>query len=202
MINRRFVFPGIVIPIIAFVVIDLLGKTNLSHSAFVLSKSTGADITSTVTSVFNPRGNFDTHQRLRIWKDAITALKQHPVLGVGLGGFHRWMVLHPQPNLKPAPMAHNLYLEWGADLGILGVVASLWIEWSWVRHAVGAVVSRARKLTPFEFAMGLGAFGAIVSFIVHDWVDLLIDHGVIVPFLLALAVVWSLKSWKETGRQG
>ena len=43
MINRRFVFPGIMIPILAFLVIDLLGKTNLSHSAFVLSKSTGGE---------------------------------------------------------------------------------------------------------------------------------------------------------------
>lgn len=45
---------------------------------------------------------------------------------------------------------------------------------------------------PFEFALGIGAFGATVSSIVHDWVNFLIDHGVIVPFLLALAVVWGL----------
>lgn len=203
MINRRFVIPGIVIPIVAFVVIDLLGKTNLSHSApLLLSNTTSSDVTSTVTSVFNPSSNFDTRQRLRIWEQAIQAIKHRPILGVGLGGFHRWMVLHPEPGLKPAPMAHNLYLEWGADLGILGIVTALWIEWSWVRHAVQALVRRARELTAFEFALGLGAFGTIVSFIVHDWVDLLIDHGVVVPLLLALAIVWSLWHRKESERRG
>jgi O-antigen ligase len=193
MIHRGFVVPGILIPIVAFVVIDILGKTNLSHTVGVLSKNTSHVITSTIGALGNPKGHFDTRQRLRIWKDAITVIKHRPILGVGLGGFHRWMVLHPQPNLKPAPMAHNLYLEWGADLGILGVLTALWIEWSWIKNAVGVLVSKARALSPFEFALGLGAFGTIVSFVVHDWVDLLIEHGVIVPMLLALAAVWALK---------
>ncbi len=199
MIHRRFVIPGILFPIMAFLLIDLLGKTNLSGSAFALSNSTGGEVTSTVTSLVNPKGNFDTHQRLRIWKEAIQAMRYRPILGVGLGGFHRWMVLHPKPNLKPAPMAHDLYLEWGADLGVLGVATAIWIEWSWVRHAVGVLVRRARSLSAFEFALGLGAFGSIVTFIVHDWVDILIDHGVVVPFLLALAAVWALWSRKAAG---
>jgi hypothetical protein len=29
----------------------------------------------------------------------------------------------------------------------------------------------------------------MVAFIVHDWVDFMIDHGVIVPLLLALGIV-------------
>ena len=198
MINRRFVVPGILVPIAAFLLIDLLGKTNLSHSAFVLSNSTGGEITSTVGSIVNPSSNFDTRQRLHIWKEAVTALKTHPFLGVGLGGFHRYSFLHPQVGLKSAPTAHNLYLEWGADLGVLGVLSALWIEWSWLKNAVKGVVVRTRSLSAFEFAMGLGALGAIVSFVVHDWVDFLIDHGVVVPMLLALAVVWALRSFNDT----
>ncbi len=197
-INRRFVFPGVIIPILAFVAIDLLGKTNFSNSIFVAGHTTTSEITSTFTSSVNPGSNFDTHQRLRIWKEALQALKTHPILGVGLGGFHRYSMLHPEPNLKAAPMAHNLYLEWGADLGILGVFTGLWIEFSWVKSAIQGLVSKVRALSPFEFAIGLGAFGTIVSFIVHDWVDLLIDHGVVVPLLLALAVVWALADRKKT----
>ncbi|PSR23042.1 MAG: polymerase [Sulfobacillus acidophilus] len=234
MINRNFVVPAVVIPILAFVVIDLLGKVHVAphfahlavgqhphvkpHSPvkppphshvkrpphalprYLRSKTTGKIAVSTVTSILHPKSNFDMRQRLKIYKEAYLALRHHPILGVGLGGFHRYSMLHPQPGLKSTPTAQNLYLEWGADLGVLGLVASIWIEWSWVKSAVGALTSKVRKLTPFEFAMGLGAFGAIVSFIVHDWVDFLIDHGVIVPFLLALAVVWVLAENRRSRR--
>ncbi len=198
MIHRRFVIPGILIPVVVFLFIDVLGKTNLSHSAWVLSNSTGGEISSTVGSVLNPKGNFDTRQRLLIWKAALAALRHHPFLGVGLGGFQHYLVLHPQPRLRAVPTAHNLYLEWGADLGVLGILAAVWLEWSWLKNAVGGVVARARSLSAFEFAMGIGALGAIVSFIVHNWVDVLIDHGVVVPLLLALAVVWALRSRNDT----
>lgn len=192
-INRRFVFPAVIIPILLFGVVDRLGKINLIHAAGVLSKTTGGRLGSTVTALVHPRGHFDTQQRLLIWKDAINALKQHPILGVGLGGFHRYAALHLLKGMVQAPpMAHNLYLEWGADLGVLGLLVAVWIEWSWVKHAVSGLTARARELSPFEFALGLGAFGTIVSFIVHDWVDFMIDHGVVVPLLLALAVVWAL----------
>lgn len=195
-INRRFVIPAVILPIIGFVLIDLIGKTNLSHHALlgVISKrTTGGIISSTITAVGNPKGHFDTAQRLLIWKEALRAIKHHPILGVGLGGFHRFVELNPIPKLLHAPpMAHNLYLEWGADLGVLGIFTALWLEWSWIRHAAGALMSKARSLSRFEFALGLGAFGTMVSFIVHDWVDFMIDHGVVVPLLLAMAVVWAL----------
>lgn len=194
-INRKFVVPSILVPIVLFVVVYLLGKTNLSHLAITTYQTTGERITSTVGALFHPQHHFDTNQRLLIWKAALHAIKSHPVIGVGLGGFTRFVALHPVKGLNaPPPMAHNLYLEWGADLGVLGIVTALWLEWSWIKHAVSGVMARARTLSPFQYAMGLGAFGTIVSFVVHDWVDFMIDHGVIVPLLLALAVVWSLSS--------
>ncbi|MCY0899177.1 MAG: O-antigen ligase family protein [Firmicutes bacterium] len=253
-INRQFVVPAIVMPILGFVFVDLLGKTDLAahlpplaaggHAVGPLTKSVGHHVSrttktvarhvaspiaktlaqrkkitrinlihflvahrttaqrlvSTVTAVVHPKGHFDTIQRILIWKDALKAIKQHPILGVGLGGFHRYAQLHPEKGLVSAPpMAHNLYLEWGADLGVLGIVAGLWLEWSWVRHAILSLANRVRQLTPFEFALGLGAFGTMVSFIVHDWVDFMIDHGVIVPLLLAMAAVWSLYDQRGTG---
>ncbi len=195
MIHRYFVFPAIGIPILSYILVDFLGKLDISHKKLsTLSRqTTGGRLTSTVGAVFNPKGHIDTARRLLIWKDALKAIHRHPVLGVGLGGFHHFAQLHPVRGMVIAPpMAHNLYLEWGADLGVLGIVVALWLEWAWVRHSVGVLKAQAKTLDPFVFAMALGAFGAIVSFIVHDWVDLMIDHGVIVPLILGLAVVWTL----------
>ncbi|MCY0897455.1 MAG: O-antigen ligase family protein [Firmicutes bacterium] len=235
-INRQFVIPAIVVPVLGFLFIDLLGKTNLTthlstlaagkhvikpvakhvlrpvakHLAkrgrikrihmLVARRTTTSRLVSTVTALVHPKGHFDTIQRILIWKEALRAIKQHPVLGVGLGGFHRYAQLHPEKGLPSAPpMAHNIYLEWGADLGVLGIIAALWLEWSWVRHAITTLTGRLRKLSAFEFALGLGAFGTMISFIVHDWVDFMIDHGVIVPLLLAMAFVWSLWERQQVG---
>lgn len=141
--------------------------------------------------LIHPRKYYDTQQRLIIWGSAWRAFLSHPLLGVGLGNFHLYIAAHKPKHLVGGipPMAHDLYLEWGADLGIGGFIAGLWIEWRWVVSALGAVRARAQTADPFWFALTLGAFGTICGFVIQNWVDFFIDHGVIIPFLLALAVV-------------
>lgn len=199
-IGRRVVIPGILIPVAAFLAIDLLGKTNLSHSAVSLSyQSTLERLTSSVTAVFNPNGHYDTHQRLLIWQTAIRAIMHHPVLGVGLGGFQRYITLHRPPGLAAIPpMAHDLYLEWGADLGVLGILAGIWLEWRWIRTLIQGVRRLPTAGTEWRWALAWGGFGTAVAFIVQNWVDFLIDHGVIVPLIMALAIGWLVsESWRE-----
>lgn len=200
-VSVKYIFPAIVIPLVMFVLGYVLGKTNLSHTLVQNTNQSSAQrIVSSVSAVVNPGKHFNTMQRLVIWKGAIHAMFKHPFLGVGLGGFHRYLTLHKPPSLHGVPpMAHNLYLEWGADLGIPGIIIALWLQWKWVATAVRNLSGRVSELSPFWFALGLGAFGTVVSFIVHNWVDFMIDHGVIVPLLLALAAIWSM--WERKRRQ-
>lgn len=189
---KQFAWYSIGIPILMFVTIFLLGKTNLTHHAVSspVHKNTAERLRSTVTAVIHPQGHFDTNQRLLIWKSAIQAIRQHPLLGVGLGNFHLFIQHHPPKGLAAVPpMAHNLYLEWGADLGVGGIIAALWLEWSWIRHAVSLVRQKTTAMPEYWYAALVGAFGSVVAFIVHNWVDFLIDQGVIVPLLIALAVI-------------
>lgn len=188
----RYAAYGVGIPVLMFLVVIGLGKIDLSHTGISLAyrKNTLERISSSITAIFNPSGHYDTNQRLLIWKAAIEAIKSHPVLGVGLGNFHLYIKKFPPKGLGAIPpMAHNLYLEWGADLGVGGIIAGLWYEWRWIKTALDALRMRAQQMTQERYAWVLGGFGTMVAFIVHDWVDFMIDHGVIVPLLLALGIV-------------
>ena len=117
----RYAAYGVGIPILMFLVVIGLGRIDLSHTALSLAyrKNTLERLRTSVTAIFNPKGHYDTNQRLLIWHSAIEAIKSHPVLGVGLGNFHLYIKKFPPKGLGAIPpMAHNLYLEWGADLGV------------------------------------------------------------------------------------
>ena len=189
---KKFAWYSIGIPIAMFAVIFLLGKTNLSHTALAIGahKNTAERLKSTVTAIIHPQGHFDTNQRLLIWKSAVQAIREHPILGVGLGNFHLFIQHHPPKGLAAIPpMAHNLYLEWGADLGVGGIIAALWFEWSWIKSVLTVIRRQTAVLPDYWYAALVGAFGSTVAFIVHNWVDFLIDQGVIVPLLVALALI-------------
>ncbi len=189
---KKFAWYSIGIPVVMFGAIFLLGKTNLSHTALASTahKNTAERLKSTVTAIIHPTGHFDTNQRLLIWKSAVQAILEHPIIGVGLGNFHLFIQHHPPKGLAAVPpMAHNLYLEWGADLGVGGIIAGLWFEWCWIKNALTLIRRKSRLLPDYWYAALVGAFGSTVAFIVHNWVDFLIDQGVIVPLLISLAVI-------------
>lgn len=188
----KFALYGIAIPVAMFLVTMGLGKIDLSHTAVASAyhKNTLERIRTSVTAIFHPATHFDTNQRLLIWKSAFEAIKTHPLLGVGLGNFHLFIAAHPPKGLAAVPpMAHNFYLEWGADLGIGGIIAGLWYQWTWIKTVWNLMRQRAQALSGETYAWVLGGFGTFVAFIVHNWVDFMIDHGVIVPLLLVLGIV-------------
>lgn len=201
---KRFAYWGIGAPVAMFVLIVLLGKTNLSHQHWTqvwVQANTSAKIKDTF---LHPQQSYDTKQRFLIWKTAMQAIRSHPVLGVGLGNFHWFIQQHPPKGLAGGipPMAHNLYLEWGADLGIGGILAAFWLQWRWVVSAVRAIRQRAAEADPYWFAVAVGALGTVSAFVVHNWVDFLIDHGVIIPMLLALGMVAAMAPEKEVRGDG
>ncbi len=160
-------------------------------------------IFSLIGAVIHPHKYYDVQQRFIIWHSAWEAFLHHPWLGVGLGNFHLYIQHHRPKNLVGGipPMAHNLFLEWGADLGVGGFIAGLWLEWRWLVTAVNAMRQSIGTMDPLWYAFAVGAFGTIVAFIIQNLVDLLIDQGVILPFLLAVALIgYVLAETREKGR--
>jgi O-antigen ligase len=95
-----------------------------------------------------------------IWSVAGRAAAEHPVLGIGAGGFDRvWW--RERPVRRGARDAHSLYLETLAELGPLGVAllaAALAVP------LVAAARARGAPLVP-------AAAGAYTAYLVHAGVD-------------------------------
>ncbi|MBI5913072.1 O-antigen ligase family protein [Candidatus Azambacteria bacterium] len=61
--------------------------------------------------------------RIYIWKETIRSIRAHPLLGVGIGNFPVVLALNPSA-IKAGASAHNLYLNFFAELGALGFIAT------------------------------------------------------------------------------
>lgn len=61
--------------------------------------------------------------RIYIWKETIRSMGDHPLLGVGIGNFPVVLALNPSAS-KAGASAHNLYLNFFAELGVLGFIAT------------------------------------------------------------------------------
>jgi O-antigen ligase len=126
--------------------------------------------------------------RLDLWVSTIEMIRDHPLLGVGLDNF---TYLYQQVYLREGAAAepnlshpHNWLLHFWVELGVLGVVALLWLLW---RFAMRARVSLADPRCAWVTA---GAVGAMVDLLVHGFIDnsyFLVDLAFV--FWLSLALV-------------
>jgi O-antigen ligase len=100
--------------------------------------------------------------RLSIFTDTLTMLRDHPIFGTGLGGYHylfRGTVLEIYP--------HDVWLTFWVEVGLLGMVAFaviffglLYRGWRAFRHSTG-----------FHRALLWGVSGSFVLWGVHGLVD-------------------------------
>lgn len=81
-----------------------------------------------ITSVFT-KVDTSTEMRLAFWESTVAMIQDHPFLGIGWGAY--WMV-YPEYDfyLQGANVlivhAHNIYLNYMAEIGIPGAVAFFW----------------------------------------------------------------------------
>ena len=105
--------------------------------------------------------NYTLQTRAAIFTATFHMIAASPILGVGLGGYvyklHHFIEIYP----------HDVYLTFWVELGLLGLVAFLYI---FVR--VGVSAWRALSLASgFEKALLWGVVGTVVTWAVHGIVD-------------------------------
>jgi hypothetical protein len=73
---------------------------------------------------------------------AVRVFGQSPGLGVGPDGFRDAYAFSKNPlNPEEISSPHSMLLDWGAGLGVIGLIAGAWVVWMLARATSGAVVS-------------------------------------------------------------
>jgi hypothetical protein len=100
--------------------------------------------------------------RYEYWRVALRAFADHPVAGVGAGGFAaEW--LRERSEARPARDAHSLPIETLAELGLLGGAA--------LALLAGGVAAGARRAYRTDPALAAGPVAALVAYAFHASID-------------------------------
>lgn len=130
----------------------------------------GDSILPRVASIFDP---YHPTNRFRFewWTEAVQMIKDHPLLGVGIGNYA--MARFPYSRyVDPRPASfllvehpHNEYLFAAAEMGLIG-----FLVWLWVLVSAGRLawkdLSGAR--TTSTYVMTVGCAGALAGALVHS----------------------------------
>jgi O-antigen ligase len=112
--------------------------------------------------------------RQNIWQATWEMIKDHPIAGVGFGGY--WIAItryHHASGETTPQQAHNDYLELLASGGLIGLAIGIWFVVAFVRVACKEI----RAADRYARAVKLGALAGILTIAVHS----LVDFGLHIP---------------------
>ena len=102
--------------------------------------------------------------RDQFWRAAAGMMADAPVFGIGLGRYYKEVYGYAPDQeslVRPQENAHNYFLQIGAELGTVGLVAFVIL----LAGGVGAGIAAARTgATPLARRLGLGAAAGIAAF--------------------------------------
>lgn len=139
----------------------------------------------TISSLLAPFDASNPHQaRWVLWDTAFKMFRDHPLFGVGPGGYHRLFSIYHAGSLDGESTwgnAHNLYLHQLAERGALGALALLGLCATLVLRAVRA----ARSDTDTR---SLWAAGAIAAFLAMSLTETALQNE---QFSSLILLVWA-----------
>ena len=133
--------------------------------------------------------------RADIWRSTWKLFAEHPVAGVGFGGYWTAITRHHDASGDFVPQqAHNDYLDLLAGGGIVGAGLVVWLVLSVLRRARAALAGGGT----FRRAACLGALVGLFGVAVHS----LVDFGLHITVNAALAVVLSVVAAVDVPEEG
>jgi O-antigen ligase len=115
--------------------------------------------------------------RLNLWRASLNMIQENPLFGVGLDNFlyayrsrYIFDAAWPEPNLNHP---HNLLLDFATRLGLLGLLAGLWL-WGVLFWSLGRTVRLRLRLRQFGdvwWPVGVGLLAGLVHALGHGLVD-------------------------------
>jgi len=105
--------------------------------------------------------------RWEYWKAAIEMIKQRPLFGFGPGTFGSVYPLFKTLNAEETIMAHNSYLQLGAEAGII----SLLIFFIFFINLIKNSICNIKKISDSNRFICIGLFTGIISFLFINLID-------------------------------
>jgi O-antigen ligase len=135
-----------------------------------------------------------TSGRVQFWQGTLEVIKQHPLLGAGLGAFSvvytRHDVLNGATRLE---QAHNDYLQILADAGIVGGLLGLIFIYALFRHGF----ARLNSTDKFRRGVAAGALAGCFAVLVHSFFDFSLHMTANALLFLVLAALATLNGRVE-----
>ncbi len=169
--------------------------------------------------------------RVALWRSTVNMIGEHPILGVGPDNFlyaYRGRYLLPEAWQESGlSHPHNVVLDFGARLGLLGLATFVWIQIGFwkialpLRHSErsqeshpgrsetlrGVYPERSRwaqgDRSPGARALAIGLMASMVDFLAHGLVDaayFVVDLAFV--FMLTLALVQALTPYPSPPGRG
>lgn len=122
------------------------------------------------------------------WEKGRIILKKHPFLGVGIGNYREGLKKYGIKMDKYLKMHfHNLYLQMLVETGIIGLAVFLLLLWIHLKE-----IFRVKEIDMYSIEI-LGIGCGLLSFLIHNLVDVLTTHNInlILGMELGLLVTFS-----------
>lgn len=134
--------------------------------------------------------NFSVLERLAHWQAGLEMFEDAPWLGVGIGNYGVAYAAYQKPHwYEPLGHAHNVYINFLAETGILGTAAFLA---TWTAAALMAVRASRRPVSRYQRALAAGVLGAWTYLTVHSLFDNLFVQHLQLQLALLLAGLTAL----------
>jgi hypothetical protein len=170
-LRLRALRPGLAVAAVALIVGFVIATASAEHTSASRNPAVGAQA-GRLTSL-------QSH-RYAYWKVALGAFRDHPLLGLGSGGFPvRW--LERRSIQESVADAHSLYVETAGELGLIGLVA--------LGMLIAGIVISASRCMRTDPALAAGALAAFVAWAVHAGLDWLWEMPAVSLVALALAAL-------------
>ncbi len=134
--------------------------------------------------------NFAVLERLGHWQAGAAMFSDHPWLGVGIGNYSVAYPDYAPPHFyDPLGHAHNIYLNFLAETGVVGAAAfvALWLAGFWLAWRT------ARSTAGNDAALALGVLGTLTYLTVHNLFDNVFVAHMQLQLALLLAALVTLR---------